>query len=77
MKGWNMMRAKFHVESITETQYARSVKMHAVHSGNPEDNQFSEATPSGELTMLITAKGAHKFLQVGKSYYLDFSEAPA
>jgi len=73
-----VLRAKFKVNSITDFGYgSKEAKLSAVYSvdKNTEDNQFSEATPSGELKMMISAKGAQDFLQVGKSYYLDFQQA--
>jgi len=78
------MRAKFKVNSVKripftsqEGKYYEEVRMQAVCSAdkNSEDNQFSEATPSGELTMNVSNPNAHGFLQEGKSYYLDFTEA--
>ena len=69
------MRAKFHVESVTHDGHGQAVKMFAVHSGSPEDNQFSEATPSGRLEMYISNPAALDFLEPNKSYYLDFSPA--
>ena len=62
--------------STKATKY-EMVKMSAVYSEdkNTEDNQFSEATPNGELTMTISNPNAFGFLQEGKSYYLDFTEA--
>ncbi len=70
------MRAKMQVYSITEYPWARDAELHAVTSGTPEDNTFAEATPAAKLNIMITAKGAQHFFKVGKSYYLDFSEAP-
>ena len=70
------MRAKFYCDSVEDDDYGQNVKLSAVYSGTPEDNQFSEATPAGELTMTISNENAKGFLKVGKKYYLDFSEAP-
>lgn len=70
------MRAKFQVENVKHTTWGREVELYAVHSGSPEDNQFASATPAGKLTMTITAASALDFLQPGKKYYLDFTEAP-
>lgn len=77
------MRAKFQVESVTDygSQYpghvAKRVKLNAVysHEKNTEDNQFSSATPSGTLEMMISNPNATDFLKPGKKYYLDFTEA--
>lgn len=42
---------------------------------NEENNQFSEATPYGELEMMIDNDGAKGFFEEGEEYYLDFSKA--
>lgn len=72
------MRAKFKVTKVTTFEGgSQEVNLHAVYSGdkNSEDNQFSQATPSGQLTMHISNPAAIGFLEVGKSYYLDFTPA--
>lgn len=74
----NKLRAKFTAQSVTDFGYgSKEVKMNAVYSSTrgTEDNQFSEATPSGELRMMISAKGAQDFLKAGKKYILTFEEA--
>lgn len=70
------MRAKFQTSFITDYGTFQKVEMNAVYSQNraKEDNQFSEATPSGTLDMTVTAKGAYGFLKPGVKYYLDFTE---
>lgn len=72
------VRAKFYVSKIENQTYGELVVMNAVYSSknNKEDNQFSEATPSGQLTMTISNPTAKGFLQEGMSYYLDFTQAP-
>jgi hypothetical protein len=71
------MRAKFLVNSVTDFGNYSKVDMQAVYSSkrNTEDNQFSDATPSGKLEMMISAKGAKNFLKPGVKYILTFSEA--
>jgi hypothetical protein len=46
------------------------------HKGSPENTSFWEATPSGELTMVITNPAAALQFVPGRCYYLDVSEAP-
>jgi hypothetical protein len=71
------MRAKFYVASVKLYPGGpRTVNMNAVHDGSPENNQFAQASPSGSLEMHINNPAAVDFLKPGKSYYLDFSEAP-
>jgi hypothetical protein len=73
------LRAKFRVDEVTNYGYGghQLVKMNAVYSStkNTEDNQFSEATPSGSLEMIISAKGAIDWLKRGVKYILTFTEA--
>jgi hypothetical protein len=69
------MRAKFRVDSVTCYAGSREVTAFAVHSGDPEDNQFADATPAGKLSMTVTAGAAKDFFQPGKSYYMDFTPA--
>lgn len=71
------MRAKFSVQSVTEFGYGnKEAHLVAVYDGSSENNQFAEATPSGEMKIQID-KNAHAkdFLKPGKEYYLDFTEA--
>lgn len=72
------LRAKFIVGSVTDFGYgSKSVKMNAVYSNTKgsEDNQFSSATPSGSLEMMVSAEGAQDFLKPGVKYILTFEEA--
>ena len=72
------VRAKFKVDEVTDYGYgAKRVKLSAVysHDRNNEDNQFSQATPSGSIEMMVTNPDSLEFLQPGKPYYVDFSEA--
>lgn len=71
------MRAKFQTASVTDFGYgSKQVKLSAVYSGdkNDEDNQFSQATPSGSIEMMVTKVGAQDFIKPGKKYYVDFTE---
>lgn len=79
-----ILRTKFQVEHITDfgsydkVNPNKKVKLNAIysHNKNTEDNQFSSATPSGMLEMMISNPNAVDFFQPGKKYYLDISEAP-
>jgi hypothetical protein len=73
------MRAKFRCNSVTDFGYgSKEVKLSAVYSNekNTEDNQFSTATPSGELRMMVSNPAAQDWFKPGKDYYLDFQEVP-
>lgn len=67
------------VNSVTKTAYGDEItKLSAIYSGdkNAEDNTYSKATPSASLEITISNPAAQGFLVPGKSYYLDFNEAP-
>jgi len=71
------MRAKIEVQSITKFPNSVIVKACPVmDDGIPENESFNIYTPSGSLELGITNPNAMDFLQPGKQYYLDFSEAP-
>lgn len=78
------LRAKFQVEHVVDygsydkVHPNKKVKLNAVysHDKNTEDNQFSAATPSGTLEMMISNPNATEFFKPGKKYYLDITEVP-
>ncbi len=71
------MRAKFQVNSYTEYSYGgRKFELGAVtDDGTPENERYNKATPAGVLSITIDNPAVKDFLQTGKAYYLDFSEA--
>lgn len=73
------IRAKFNCQSTKDEGYGEVVNLSAVYGSddkdNEENNQFSEATPSGSHEMVISNPSAKGFFKEGKNYYLDFSEA--
>lgn len=49
----------------------------AVSSGSEENKSFAKFTPGGNLSMQIDKETlAYDAFEVGKSYYLDITEAP-
>lgn len=73
------IRAKFQCWDIQVDEYGEHVTLEAVYGSddkdNEENNQFSEATPSGRMTMQISNPAAKGFFESGKEYYLDFTKA--
>lgn len=68
-------RAKFHVTAVTEYPgNARKIELMPVTSGSEENKSFWEYTPSGKIELSISGKSQAVF-EVGKAYYVDFSEA--
>lgn len=67
------VRAKFKVESITQTTNGHSVALTPVTGGSPENEQFFKWTPYGKIEMgVISAETAAKF-QPGQQVYVDFT----
>jgi hypothetical protein len=75
------VRAKFTVSNILKDQYGNVVvKLYAVYKGDessPENESFSNSTPSGSAELTITNPAASEFFEklAGKYVYLDFSAA--
>lgn len=75
------VRAKFvcmginHMHTFSDTQPAE-VTLRPVWTGDDGVNkQWSEATPQGELKMLITNPAAIEAFELGKSYFVDLTPA--
>lgn len=43
----------------------------------PEHQRFYDATPTGELTMLVNNPAALEQFELGRHYYFDADKAPA
>ena len=77
------VRAKFTVGNILKDSYGSVVvKAYAVYKGDessPENESFSNSTPSGNVELTITNPAAAEFFEklAGKYVYLDFTEATA
>ena len=76
-------RAKFSVSNIFKDKNGWAlVKLYAVYKGDessPENEGFSNSTPSGSVELTITNPAAIEFFEnlAGKYVYLDFTEATA
>jgi hypothetical protein len=71
------VRGKFKVSSVTHHAtspgYAfAEIKMNAEY-GKPEDNTYSQATPSASLTMTITVPAVIDTFKPGTYFYADFT----
>lgn len=51
------------------------VTLQAVYDTSGANKSWSEASPSGELRLLITNPAAYSRFKTGKSYFVDFTEA--
>lgn len=63
------------VRSVTQLEYSEELKMSAVCGKTAEDNSYSQATPSGELSLSITNKALHGKFKPGQKFYVDFTPA--
>lgn len=68
------VRAKFRVESKTQTASGYEVKMHTVYAGTEENDKYFNATPYGEITMGILNEAAAAQFVPGQYYYVDFTQ---
>lgn len=73
------VRAKFNVQKVTHVSWnkeARIVELGAVYDqSTPENERYSKATPSGTITMQIDNPPAAEQFEIGKTFYVDFTEA--
>jgi len=70
------VRAKFQCNAITDYGTTKVAQLGAVYGTEGENKDFTDATPSGDLSISID-KGtpACEFFEPGKQYYLDFTAA--
>lgn len=81
-----MMRAKMTVRSVVVSKTDDGtianevIEMFPVSSspfdkdGNSEDNTYAKWTPSGHLGLTITNPSLFGKIELGKSFYVDFTE---
>ena len=80
-KPMDRVRAKFSVSNILKDSYGNVVvKLYAVYKGDessPENESFSNSTPSGNAELTITNPAASEFFEklAGGYVYLDFTPA--
>lgn len=72
------VRAKFKCNSVEHMEGGyKKANFRAVTSGSDENKDFCEATPNGDLSIMISSgRAAQDFFEPGECYYLDFSKAP-
>ena len=61
---------KFRVDSVTHQEGGSHVKMSAVTSGSPENDEFWEFTPSGNFEISVTNE-ALKEVKPGQEYFIN------
>ncbi|MFZ3005839.1 MAG: hypothetical protein WA047_06660 [Phenylobacterium sp.] len=75
-------RAKFRCHAVTDfgPNMGKEVTLGVVYAPNgvnPEDRNFTKATPSGEIKMRIDNPEAAVQFVPGQAYYVEFSPADA
>lgn len=71
-----MVRAKVNCNSI-ENNVVRFGTVYETDAQKSDENvRFTKATPWGTIELGIDNPAAREQFEVGKSYYVDFSEAP-
>jgi len=72
-----ILRAKMQVTAVLRSPWGNSrdenVQLSAVYSNDPnsENYEWSKATPSGTLQLLISNPGAQGKLKMGQQFYVD------
>lgn len=71
------VRAKFIVSEVTECHWGgKRIKLAPQYDTSiPEDQRFAKSTPSGEFWMQIDNPAASEQLKLGKTFYIDLTEA--
>ena len=68
------MHAKMQIVSVKRLDWgAEEVEFAARYRDNPEDNSYSEATPTGSIKLTITNKALHGQFNPGELYYVNFT----
>lgn len=72
------IQAKVTVSSVKvqgegENKYSEEVLMYPVYGNGEENKSYSDATPSGSISLTITNKAAWGFFVEGKEYYVNFT----
>ncbi len=77
-----MMRAKMRVTDVQKYDTNQNVKMVAVgksdgypEGGADENNSYARWTPSADLSISIANPALFDKFEVGRQFYLDFTEA--
>lgn len=69
------MRAKFKLDTMDKHDDYCNVTMHAITEQDGDNEEFWKYTPAGQLQMTITNPAAYDKLELGQTYYLDFTKA--
>lgn len=70
------MQAMLTVQSVKLMTYGEELEFNATYTGTPEDNNYSEATPTASAKLMITNKKLLGQFKPGQRFYVRFEEAP-
>ncbi len=74
-------RAKFKCDKVEDYGQSKKVTLSAVYEGelgpSEENKRFTKATPWGEIGLTIDNPAASCQFRPGRTYYVDFHQAPA
>jgi len=74
------VRCKMQLQEITSVHWNPNTKLLKFQTQYdptiPEDQRFTKATPSGQITMQVDNPTALEQLEIGGYYYVDFTPAP-
>lgn len=71
-----MVRAKFKVQSVTESEGGlKTAKLYPVTGGSPENEAFYKWTPSGSIDLGTMNDAAAAEFAPGRTFYVDFTPA--
>lgn len=59
-----------------KVQILHNLYFEFVMDGSPENKEFFKWSPGGEVKMYTVNPAVIKELEIGKEYYMDFTEAP-
>lgn len=72
-------RCKFVVTHLTRTHWSptgATLRLSTQYDSNiPEDQRFALSTPSGTIEINVDNPDAIEFLELGKTFYVDFIPA--
>lgn len=69
------MRCKFVCSFIQEVGPGFNLCFNVVYTGSEENKRFFALTPGGQFNLYTVNKEVAAKFEMGKEYYIDFSEA--
>lgn len=76
MKQGRKVRAKFSVTEVAHRRNQKEIKMHAVISDSEDNKDFTDATPDGELRIVVWNDApASDFFKPDQELFVDFTVA--